>query len=197
MPGAGMARSLLSLRLVTLALIASASSMSACIIPVAPNFQDPPSVPNSPPYVTPIAPTVGEIATFTFPSLTFTATVTDLNVNTPIFYRWLGDYPPNVEGVTWRVDNPAQISPRLDGLPISQSLSQDLTCGLVHNVSGTHRVELVVADRQFQDSSMAGLTSDNQYDSLIDPTNTGHIVRTPWIVSMSCPASTTSSPSSP
>jgi hypothetical protein len=171
--------------------------MSACIIPVAPNFQDPPTVPNSPPYLTSITPTYNEVVTFSPPSTTFSATVQDLNLNATIFYRWLGDYPPNTPGVTWSNLNPTPISPRLDGLPISQLLSQDLTCDLVHAVSGTHQIELVVADREFVDSSTAGLTPSNQYDTLKDPDGTGHIIKIAWTVSMSCPASTTSSTSSP
>jgi hypothetical protein len=188
-----MARSLLSFRFVSVVVLASALSMSACIIPVAPNFQDPPSVPDSPPYVSNIVPTYGEVATFQLPTTTFSAVVNDMNLNASIFYRWVGDYPPNVPGVTWSQLNYPEIKPSLDGLPLKQLLPFDLTCDLVNSVSGTHRVELILADGQFQDTM--GLPADSQFDTLLDPND--HIVKITWTVSMSCPASTTSSTSSP
>ena len=191
-----MARSLLSFRLVYVVLLASASSMSACIIPVAPNFQDPPSVPDTVPYLSGFVPTSVEIITFVPPSMPFSAIVTDQNVNARLRYRWAIDYPPFVAGVTAFTDQ-MEISPSLDGQPIKKQVTEPVTCDLVMNVSGTHRVELIVADRDFKDSSTPGLTTDNQLDSIIDPAGTGHVVRGAWTVVMSCPVTTTSSASSP
>jgi hypothetical protein len=188
-----MARSLLSFRFVSVVLLASASSMSACIIPVAPNFQDPPSVPDSPPYLSNIVPTFGEVATFQPPTTTFSAVVNDMNLNATIYYRWVGDYPPNMPGVTWDKIDYQPIKPSLDGLPLVQLLPFDLTCTLVNSVSGTHTVELIVADGPFHDTM--GLPVDSEFDTLLDSSD--HIIKTAWTVSMSCPASTTSSTSSP
>ena len=167
--------------------------MSACIIPVAPNFQDPPSVPDTVPYLSGFVPTSAEIITFLPPSMPFSANVTDQNVGATLHYHWATDYPP-FTGVTTFTDQ-AEISPSLDGTPTL--VTELVTCKLVNNVSGTHRLLLMVADREFKDSSQTGLTTDNQLDSLIDPAGTGHVVRANWIVVMSCPVTSASSMSSP
>jgi len=163
--------------------------MSACIIPVAPNFQDPPSVPDSPPYVSSVMPTYGEVASFPATS-TFQVVVTDLNLNATIFYRWVVDYPPFVAGVTWfNPDLDGTTRPRLDGTTIRETLTWDLTCKMVNFVSGTHQVELIVADGPFRNSM--GLSADVELDTTVDPMR--HVVPIAWTVNMSCPAGTTSS----
>ena len=76
---AGLARSLLFSRLLPFALLASVSPMSACIIPVAPSFQDPPSTPDSPPYLSNFSPkNFNDIVTVPVPAgQVFSATVSD------------------------------------------------------------------------------------------------------------------------
>ena len=185
-----MARSLLSSRLVYVALFAL-STMSACIIPVAPDFQDPPSAPNAPPYLSNFQansqPTnVGEIVTIPGAGqVTFSANVTDIDGD-PLYYLWVLDYPPfKGNGVT-KLGNQGTV-PRLDGQPITNmSLTQLVDCNFVGRPSeGAHQLELIVADRRF--STASDLTADNILDSLPEGSD-GFVVRASWTIVASCSA---------
>src|SRR6185312_2512375 len=86
-----LAHSLLSSRIVHVALLTLVSSMSGCVAPVAPNFQDPVGEPNVPPYIVSATPLFGTvIASNTIPQVT----VTDQNVGDRLAYQWVIDYPP-------------------------------------------------------------------------------------------------------
>lgn len=169
--------------------------MSACIIPVAPNFQDPPSPPDSPPYLYNFQPqNFGEIVTVPVKDAKpFSANVRDLNVGETINYRWVVDYPPFITGVTLS-GNQDSITP-LAGQSIDTQLPQPITCPFLNTVvapsDGKHQLELIVANRTF--SPPDGLTPDNVLDSIDDPT--GFVVRASWTFVISCPAITsTTSP---
>jgi hypothetical protein len=186
-----MARSLLTFRLGYLLLLASASSMSACIIPAAPNFQDPPSVPDSPPYLSGFQPNnPGEIVTILpeapgkDPQMQFSANVTDIDLGDTLYFQWVLDYPPFQNGVT-NLGNQGKITPRLDGQAINTSLPELITCNFVGRPSDcTHQLELIVADRPFSTSPQ--LNTDNVLDSIDDPD--GFVVRANWTIAISCSA---------
>jgi hypothetical protein len=197
-PGAGrdraqtavrrMARSLLSFRLFQLVLLATVSSMSACIIPVAPNFQDPPPPPESGPRVSNYNPLLNQVVTVPDPlhqGQTFSVSVIDPDVKATIYSRWVVDYPPY--GNNTRYSNLGQIPPPIDGKPISHSVAVTVTCGLL-NVTvapayGIHQLELVIADGPFSDDPQS-------LDSTIDSTNA--ISQVPWSFVISCPAPSSS-----
>jgi hypothetical protein len=173
--------------------------MSACIIPVAPNFQDPPSVPDPGPYLTGYTPANGEIVAYTPPATTFKAIVTDQNVNTSLYVRWMFDYPPATATTQILPFLPGQmeeIKPGPDGQPIKQELSQEIRCDQLQYPNGLHQVELIVADLGFKDSSMVD-PADTRFDTLMDSDRTGHIQYANWTIVMSCMAPTATGTSSP
>jgi hypothetical protein len=173
--------------------------MSACIIPVAPNFQDPPSVPDAPPYLSNFqansqATNVGEIVTIPGAGqVTFSANVTDNDVGHPLRYLWTLDYPPFKNGVT-KLLNQGDVTPPLDGQPIKMQLTQIVDCNFIGRPSeGAHQLELIVADRDF--SKAPDLTADNVLDSIDDPT--GFVVRASWTIVASCSAIASSTSGAP
>ena len=167
--------------------------MSACIIPVAPNFQDPPSAPNAPPYLSNFQansqPTnVGEIVTIPGTGqVTFSANVTDIDVGETLSYLWVLDYPPFKGNNVTKLGNQGSILPRLDGQPITNMpLTQLVECNFIGRPSeGAHQLELIVADREF--SKDPNLSADNILDSL-PPGSDGFVVRAPWTIVASCSA---------
>ena len=193
----GLARSLLTLSMEPsfFVLFALVSSMSACVIPVAPNFQDPPSAPNAPPSILNPSPIRNSVVTVPVPAgLTFSANVTDQNVGDFLYYRWAVDYPPFTSST--RQVPYQKISPRSDGEPINQPVSLQVDCILINSTpssDGKHRLELIVADRLF--STSPALTADNLLDSIDDPT--GFVVPATWTVVISCPATAAPPPGSP
>src|SRR5262245_28993773 len=73
-------------------LFALSSFMSACIIPVAPEFQDPPGAPNSPPQILNPNPTWGaEVAATPDQPAKFEITVTDVNTGDDLYLEWIVD----------------------------------------------------------------------------------------------------------
>jgi hypothetical protein len=153
------ARSLLSSRVVGVLLLAVASSMSACIIPVAPNFQDPPSQPDSVPYLQTVFPTpiFNSIFTLQVPTATYEVYVSDPDPGVAtLYYQWVFDYPP-VGATAPRLANSGMNSPPF-------KLDQDVSCKRVDATtpSTTHRLELFVATGSF-DSSAA------TYGTTVDP----------------------------
>jgi len=175
--------------------------MSACIIPVAPNFQDPPSISDSGPFLSSFSPgAFGELVTVPVPQGTqFSANVTDLNVKATLSIRWVMDYPPASDATHLVEQSP--ITPRADGLPQPITTPPPGQPGVVNcdwviqRLTSTHQLELIVADSEFADSSTAGLPPDRKFDTPKDPN--GHVVHALWPIDISCPASTTSNTSSP
>jgi hypothetical protein len=195
-PGAtplrGLARSLLCRQVFLAVLLASASSMS-CIIPVGPEFQDPPQGPDIPPYIHDVTPaSIGSVYTVLDPTgqgKQFTAFVLEATVGDFVYYRWVFDYPPYTSGTTV-FGNDGMISPRTDGQPIDQQLLQQVNCGRVISIgssSPNHQLDLIVANRPFLPMDSPGLTAEDNLDSIDDPTRTGSVVRATWIVNMVCP----------
>ncbi len=78
--------------------------------------------------------------------------VTDPTSATTLYYRWALDYPPFTTGIR-RSPTRQRSRPSLDGQPIHKLVTELVSAICVNNVSGTHRLELIVADRGFKDSS--------------------------------------------
>jgi hypothetical protein len=129
-----------------LLLLLLASPMSACIIPAGPEFQDPPGVPDSPPYLWMVSPDQGTTVVGAMP--TFSVTPGDFNVDDPLFVKWIVDFPPYVPGVTHEATtNP--LSPSADGNPIRDAATFPANCFQFNTATSTHHIAAAISDRNF------------------------------------------------
>jgi hypothetical protein len=172
-----LARSLLSLlssKVVRVALLASVSSMSACVVPIAPTFQDPPSEPNIAPYIVSNGPDFGTF--FQVPPAGFpvAVTVSDQNAVDPLNYRWVIDYPPFSTTNT----RPQQVQTIPAPVVVGQPLSFTVSCALnpAPNLA-VHQLDFIVADRPFDQSNPKVLDA---------VTNGGLPVQANWTFQISC-----------
>jgi hypothetical protein len=72
------------------------SLLPACVLPIGPDFQDPPPVPNYPPYfaqVGPNTPLFGSTVAISDSGTTFEVIVADPNPGDTLSVRWVSDYP--------------------------------------------------------------------------------------------------------
>ena len=154
--------------------------ISACVVPVAPQFEDPPG--NSPPYVVSSVPPAGAVlpasADASGNALTITVTLGDPNLEDFLVARWLIDYPPYDESSRMAPEIRLPRSGQVNREPITFAPS----CADDQIAPGTasHRVTLSVADRAFLPPD----ESDLRLDSVSAP---GFVVRTTWIVNLACP----------
>jgi hypothetical protein len=171
------ARSLLLKKIVGVALLAAASSMSACIIPVGPNFQDPPTQPSSVPALTVsgLTPAPGLVdiipdSTQSMPP-TFSVTVADPDP-IPLYYRWIFDYPPYTDVSRLGTDSSLQ----LGDPPV---VTQKVSCDFIirgQPTGGQHRLELLVSPSDWKNSD--GTADD--YEATVVPN--APISRLNWII---------------
>jgi hypothetical protein len=163
--------------------------MSACIIPVAPEFQDPPSQPDPGLMVFGFDPAVGAVEVLPVtpqgqPS--FLARVSDGNVNDYIYVLWTVDYNSSEPDMVppYQV-RPPPIPPPLPGQMLNQPLEQSFFCPLPWTPSPTttsHVLELIVANRPL-------LTSPT-LDTIDDPSGTGSVIHGFWTFVINCPVVT-------
>jgi len=154
--------------------------VSACVVPVAPQFQDPGG--NYSPFVASSVPNAGaELLISADSTDTIQVTLGDPNLDDVLWARWLIDYPP--------YDSSISRLAREDRLPPSGAVNREAirfapSCADDQIVSGpaAHRVTLSVADRPFLSVDQAPPAL--QLDSVpLDD----FVVRTTWIVDLSCP----------
>ena len=117
--------------------------MSACIIPVGPEFRDPDGISNTPPYIISAEPPEGTST----PNALFAITPSDVNVGDTLFLRWLIDYP-SVQGVT-RLAQSDMVGPSQDGTPLRQRVSYAFDCLNIRRTPSPHRVAVIVSDKPF------------------------------------------------
>jgi len=171
-----LARSLLSLKIVPVVLLTVVSSMSACVVPVAPTFQDPVGDPNVPPSIVSATPPVGTFITST--TLVPQVTVTDQNVGDTLNYRWVIDYPPftmntHPLGIGY-IQAPADGIQQRVSVPLSQA-----PCAFNPTQTGSpHQLEFILADRPFDQTNSMVL------DALMENSD-GFVVYANW--TFSCP----------
>jgi hypothetical protein len=166
-----------------LALILVVASMSACITPVAPEFQDPAASPNYAPYIQSVSPPFGSVVSIPLSqnpvSQNFQVTVTDPNVEDNLFYRWVADYPPYTTNTRTLAD--AEFPHMVNGQPQDAVISRTIGCTdtLAITADGQHRLEVIVADRPFA----APIPPDMSLD-LVNPP--GFVVRASWTFQIAC-----------
>ncbi|HZL16810.1 MAG TPA: hypothetical protein VFG23_03585 [Polyangia bacterium] len=162
-----------------IALLFVVASMSACIIPVAPEFQDPTASPNYAPYVTSFSPDFDSIVTSQMPS--FSVTFTDPNVGDDLHVRWLADYPSTTGNYRTLVEDFIYVH-SADGQPQQPTDTRSVDCtvdNLAMTSDGQHRIEAIIADREFAPPS------DGKLDGVDPP---GLVARAAWILQITCPS---------
>ena len=140
-----------------LLLLLVASPMSACIIPAGPEFQDPPGVPDSPPFLYMASPDEG--TTVVSATATFSVTPGDYNLGDTIYVKWISDFPPFVPNNVTREQNTDKLPPSADGNPIRNAATFPATCLKVDANASTHRITAAISDRQFDGQGL--LTTPN------------------------------------
>jgi hypothetical protein len=159
-----------------LLLLFAASLTPACIIPVGPEFQDPPGVPNSPPYA--IAPDPVEGWHSVSPTAEFTVTPADVNVGDPLFVKWVTDYPPFSDET--HTFPPETIPPPANGSLSRPPQSFRPECGQLGKKSPTHTISVGISDRAF-------VTPENPSD-LFAAQDKAPVRVVIWTLERSCPS---------
>jgi hypothetical protein len=171
--------------LLRLCSIGFVSVMSACVLPIAPEFQDPPAAANFSPIIVDSDPPLGEIVSATpTSSQKFTVTVSDPNLGDDLHVRFLADFPPNTTNTRDMVPD-AQVTHSSNGQPLNKDVSVTPSC-TTHNLAKIpeHQIMVIVADSPFDDGpAPAGLPVD--LTRLLDPH--GLKVIGTWILKLDCP----------
>jgi hypothetical protein len=151
--------------------------MSACVLPIAPEFQDPPASRNFDPTFVVTEPKVGAAVT----KASFRVTVTDPNVGDDLYVRWIANFPP-ASGDTRAIKDDFKRHSN-DGTPLFAEFSIEPECirDLVANLP-SHRVMVVISDRPFLGLMQPG-SPDIDY-ARIAP-NAGRLIGT-WTLDQLC-----------
>lgn len=154
---------------------------SGCVIPIAPEFEDPEV--NYPPYVVRTDPRAGEIIT---PppgeQAEIEVTLGDPNVRDPLYVRWVFDYPKYDPSVS-RLAQEFTLPPAPNGGQERGRFRIAPSCS-VHGIAlgaSPHRLMMIASDRPFVKAEMA--PEENRYDT---PSPGGYVVRAMWILNLEC-----------
>jgi hypothetical protein len=168
-----LARLLLRIAVKLLLLSAVTSSMPACIIPVAPDFQDPDGIGNSPPEILNETPKAGSMVSATVSMLvTFEIVVADVNQD-DLNIRWIVDGRPAFS-----------MQPSVPGGSGSTTVSQTIHCYDVDPSVSLHPVRAFVADRAFVEGSSDPMAVKSPGKSAHDD----------WWLTLECPVPGASQP---
>jgi len=150
---------------------------AGCVLPLAPDFQDPPASENYAPVIVKAEPDLGSIVT-TIPKVpqTFSVTFSDPNVTDDLTVRFLIDYPPDTIDTRPIPDHvvPHSTGPQLSKLP----LTPDCVLNALAKIP-THQIMVVISDRGFLAPQVAG--------DLTRIPEGGHSVTGSWILNLECP----------
>jgi hypothetical protein len=160
--------------------------MSACVLPIAPAFQDPAASVNYAPEILLPDPMLGSIVSGTpMKAPTFHVTVSDPNVGDTLYVRFLADYPPNTANTRNLTPPERTFAPTADGTRIVGDVDVTPSCS-VFNLANIpiHQIMVVVADSPFLDAlPEPGQPVD--LTKLKDPS--GLEVFGSWTLEMECP----------
>jgi hypothetical protein len=155
--------------------------MSACILPLAPEFQDPPAAQNYPPVIVDSDPPLGSVVTTT----KFTVIVRELNLGDDLYVRWVADYPPYsadktrpLNDLMTQIAHPVDMATDFDLPPVTV----DCVLDALDPQITMHQIMVIVADRPFVDikDQPAG-----QIDLAL-VTKPGFAVKGSWTLNLGC-----------
>ena len=151
------------------------TALPACIIPLGPDFQDPPAEENLPPQI--LDPSPAFLSQVN--KSNFQVTVTDPNATDVLHIRWFSDYLSNVPDSTRRLGAAVStIPPSRDGKQQRTTVAISPTCSADRIAPGIslHTIVVMVADHDFADSPDLTLLDDGS-----------HAVTAGWLLDLDCP----------
>jgi hypothetical protein len=156
-------------------------STSACVIPLAPEFQDPED--NYPPFVLSADPPEGTRISPAEVDRPIKITLGDQNLSDTLFARWIYDYPVRDPALT-RFGQEDEIA--RSGTVTRRTIQLEPSC-LRHNIARgplQHRLTLSVSDRPFLDPDKGETVSP--LAPLDSPRDGAHRVRITWVLELEC-----------
>jgi hypothetical protein len=157
-------------------------ALSACVVPVAPDFEDPEE--NFAPYLITSNPSPGSIITAVgrrAPPLS--VTVADPNHADKLYVRWIFNYP-TFQSTTSNWDGPI-LPPPTNGRDVRDPFNISADCD-VHNIFKgglrQHRMMLAVSDREFLPPDEA----EDQDFRLTAVPKEARLLRLIWTLNMDC-----------
>ncbi len=129
-----------------LLLLLAASLTPACIIPVGPDFQDPLSTANSPPYVVAMEPPAGTITVNA--TAVFSVTPADANVLDTLYVKWVTEYPPFSPTETHGIP-PRDIPPTGNGSVNRPTQTFQPGCSSIASTRTMHQIQVGISDSPF------------------------------------------------
>lgn len=155
--------------------VPAALLMLGCVLPVSPDFQNPPLAPNYPPSFDFFEP-YQETDVSQLPQ-DFTVLLSDPNPQDTLHVRWAIDYPPYVQSRSLLVIDEQTLTPG-SLKPVSYHLD---SCANFKATGAEHKVAVIVSDRPFQPVGLfSGIARYNQTEGMLPPIMAG------WSVS-ACP----------
>jgi hypothetical protein len=124
--------------------------MSACIIPLGPEWQDPLAVQNSSPFFEDATPPFGSVNVM---DPTFRVVISDLNVGDTLHVRFLSDFPPFDRDVTRTLVKDQPYPPTSDGRRLVEAFELTVPCDELSLQRTSHQLHVILADREFTDPS--------------------------------------------
>jgi hypothetical protein len=159
-----------------LVLLLPAAALPACVIPLAPDFQDPPAQQNFVPQLLATSPDQGSVVN----TRTFRITVTDPNPGDSLWIRWYADFPPSQAATRVVFADFGIIPARPDGTVQTTTLDATADCQGDSLLPGipAHTITVVVSDRDFGPSGA------------VTPFDGNHEVTASWSLLLQCPTPT-------
>ena len=156
-----------------LVVLLPAAALPGCVIPLAPDFQDPPAMPNFAPQLLAMSPDQGSVVN----TSDFGITVTDPNPGDSLHIRWYADFPPRQAATRDIAADFGLIPPRADGTVQITTLEATVDCKANNLVPGIaeHTITVVVSDRDFVASGA------------VTPFDGNHEVSANWSLLLQCP----------
>jgi hypothetical protein len=144
---------------------------SGCVIPVVPEFEDPPAAENVLPVVRSPNPEIG----IQFGARTFSARVLDPNPGDPLFLHWVADLQTG--SVSVRTIDIQTVPPRVDGKGHDEPTFVDVNCGstFLDKSLTLHSIHLLAGDAPFEADNPRRLTSGDA------------AVEVAWTLNLPCP----------
>jgi hypothetical protein len=157
--------------------VAAIAALPGCVIPLAPDFQDPSSEPNLPPHIVSSMPDQGSLVAGNV-NLRFQVGVSDPNPGDALQVRWFADFPPYQGSTRPLGADIGSVPPSADGSVQTTLLDAVVDCFADNLVPGVdqHTVTVVISDAP--KLVPAGPTT---------PFDGTHEVTATWSVLLQCP----------